>query len=226
MSNRRIGILGGSFDPPTLAHERLGEIFLQEIGLDEVRYVVARQNPLKVNKATGTVDSRMEMLRMMIQGHNKFSVCDVEIQPEYMYGDSDIINKCEETPPSYTYNTMKMFEMCEPHSEFIFLGGSDILTKFYQWHKAEHFIKEFKFAIAIRPPHTKASTISPIKESDRKNITIVELDTMPDISSTDVRSFFEKGDLERARQLMRSDLFDYVVKNKLYHIPQEITNGA
>jgi len=226
MSNRRIGILGGSFDPPTLAHERLGEIFLQEIGLDEVRYVVARQNPLKVNKATGTVDSRMEMLRMMIQGHNKFSVCDVEIQPEYMYGDSDIINKCKESPPSYTYNTMKMFEMCEPHSEFIFLGGSDILTKFYQWHKAEHFIKEFKFAIAICPPHTKASTISPIKESDRKNITIVELDTMPDISSTDVRSFFEKGDLERARQLMRSDLFDYVVKNKLYHIPQEITNGA
>lgn len=226
MNNRRVGILGGSFDPPTLAHEKLGEIFLKELELDEVRYVVARQNPLKINKATGTTDNRMEMLRMMIQGHEKFSVCDVEIQPEYVHGDYGKLNKCDEAPPSYAYNTMKMFEMCEPHSEFIFLGGSDILTKFYQWYKAEHFIKEFKFAIAIRPPHTKTSTINPIKENDRKNITIVERDTMPDISSTDARSFFEKGDLERARQLMRPDLFDYVVKNKLYHIPQEITNGA
>jgi nicotinate-nucleotide adenylyltransferase len=206
MNNRRIGILGGSFDPPTLAHEKLGEIFIQELGLDEVRYVVARQNPLKVNKATGTADNRMDMLKMMIQGHEKFSVSDAEIQ--------------DETTPSYAYNTMKMFELCEPHSEFIFLGGSDILTKFYQWYKAEQFIKEFKFAIAIRPPHNKTTTISRIKESDRKNITIVEQDSMPDISSTDVRTFFEDGDLERARQLMRPDLFDYIVDNKLYKIPQ------
>ena len=226
MNKRRIGILGGSFDPPTLAPERLGEIFLKELGLDEVRYVVARQNPLKIKQAVGSADHRMKMLMMMIQGHEKFSVSDLEIQPEYVHNYYGKLVKCDEANPSYAYNTMKMFEMCEPHSELIFLGGSDILKKFYQWHKAEHFIKEFKLAIAIRPPHSKASTISPIKENDRKNITIVERDTMPDMSSTDARSFFEKGDLERARQLMRPDLFDYVVKNKLYHIPQEITSGA
>ena len=226
MNNRRIGILGGSFDPPTLAHEKLGEIFIQELGLDEVRYVVARQNPLKPNKAIVTADNRMEMLKLMIQGHEKFSISDVEIQPEYVHGNFGKLHKCDEVSPSYAYNTMKMFRMCEPHSEFIFLGGSDILTKFYQWHKAEHFIKEFKFAIAIRPPHSRVSTISRIKESDRKNITIVEQDSMPDISSTDVRTFFEDGDLERARQLMRPDLFDYIVDNKLYKIPQQATTGA
>lgn len=221
MNNLRVGILGGSFDPPTLAHEKVGGIFLKELGLDEVRFVVARQNPLKAHEAIGTTNHRFQMLVQMIQGHDKFAVSDVEIQHDFVYDENGKLVVSDEVNLSYTYNTMKMFQIFEPHTEFIFLGGSDILTKFYQWHKAEHFIKEFKMAIAIRPPHSKASTLSPIKENDRKNVIIVERDSMPNISSTDVRLFFETGDLERAKQLMRSDLFDYVLKNNLYKIPQE-----
>lgn len=226
MNNRRVGILGGSFDPPTLAHEKIGEIFLQELGLNEVRYVVARQNPLKTHEATGATNHRFQMLVQMIQEHDKFAVSDVEIQPDWVYDENGKLVVSDEINLSYTYNTMKMFQIFEPHTEFIFLGGSDILTKFYQWHKAEHFIKEFQIAIAIRPPHSKVSTISPIKENDRKNVIIVERDSMPNISSTDVRSFFENGDLERARQLMRNDLYEYVLKHNLYKIPQEILKAV
>jgi len=222
MNKRRVGILGGSFDPPTLAHEKVGEIFLEELGLDEVRFVVARQNPLKAHEAIGTTNHRFQMLVQMIQKHDKFAVSDVEIQPDWVYDENGKLVVSDEINLSYTYNTLKMFQIFEPHTEFIFLGGSDILTKFYQWHKAEHFMNEFKMAIAIRPPHSKSSTLSPIKENDRKNIIIVERDSMPHISSTDVRSFLESGDLERARLLMRPDLFDYVVKNNLYKIPQEV----
>ena len=64
--NKRIGVLGGSFDPPTLAHEHLGEIFLKALNLDEVRYVVTRQNPLKY-KITASAQHRWNMIQMMIQ---------------------------------------------------------------------------------------------------------------------------------------------------------------
>lgn len=220
MSKRRIGIFGGSFDPPTLAHELVGEIFVKELGLDEIRYVLAKQNPLKNHEPIGSTKHRMEMLTLMIQGHENFSVSDIEIQSEYIDIGDGTLEKCTEENPSFAYDTMKRFQLCEPHADFIFLGGSDILTKFYQWHKAEHFIKEFNIAIAVRPPHSQLSTINRIKENDRANITIVERDTMPDISSTDVRTFFANGDLERARQLIRPDLFDYIVDNNLYKIPQ------
>jgi nicotinate-nucleotide adenylyltransferase len=212
---KRIGILGGSFDPPTLAHEKVGEIFEQELQLDEVRYVVARQNPLKTNKANAVPHHRLKMLQLMIQNHDKFSVSDVETQPEFTQGDYGALVESDEVP-SYTYDTLKIFEMCEPDSEFIFLGGSDILINFYKWHKAERFIKEFKLAIAIRPPQNRISTISPIKEIDRKNITIVERETMPDISSTDVRTYFSTGDQDKARKLMRPDIYEYVLEHNLY----------
>lgn len=216
MKKRRVGILGGSFDPPTLAHEQVGGIFLNELQLDEVRYVVARQNPLKTHTAIGSTQHRWNMIQMMISQHEKFSASDIEIQHERIYDDHGKLTDCEEDAPSYMYNTLKAFERFEPRTEFILLGGSDILRNFYQWHKAEHIIKEFKLGIAIRPPHNVPSTIAPIREEHRKNVQIVDREHMPDISSTDVRSFFEANQPERAKSLMRHDIYEYVQKNHIY----------
>lgn len=224
MENRRVGILGGSFDPPTLAHEQLGQVFVEALGLDEVRYVVARQNPLKVNKAIGGTDHRWHMLLLMIQQHEKFSASDIEISADQIYQSGGFVDSGEETP-SFAYNTLKAFEMFEPHTEFIFLGGSDILRHFYRWHKAENLITEFKLGIAVRPPHSVASTISPIKEEHRKNVMIFERPPMPDMSSTDVRTFFENGKPESAQHLMRPEVFEYVMDNKIYQIPQDTADS-
>lgn len=220
MSKRLVGIFGGSFDPPTLAHEKVGELFVKELHLDELIYVVTKQNPLKAHNTVGSSEHRYNMLKMMITGHDKLSVCNIEIEPDMELGDNGRYVICEEENPSYAWNTLKALQMCSPKDELIFLGGSDILTKFYQWHNAEKMIEEFKLGIAIRPPHTKASTISPLREEHRNRVTIIESDSMPDISSTDVRTFFENGDFERARQLMRPDLYEYVLNNGIYRIPQ------
>lgn len=222
MENRRVGILGGSFDPPTIAHEQLGEIFIEALALDEVRYVVARQNPLKINEAIGSAKHRWLMLLMMIQGHEKFSASDIEVQGEFEFGAGGKLVPADEESKSYAYNTLRAFKMMEPHNEFIFLGGSDILRNFYKWHKSEHLIKEFRIGIAIRPPHSIASTIAPIKAEHRDKVTIFDRPAMPDMSSTDVRSFFENGKLDRAKSLMRSDIYEYVLGERIYDIPQEI----
>lgn len=212
--NKRIGVLGGSFDPPTLAHEHLGEIFLKALNLDEVRYVVARQNPLKY-KITASAQHRWNMIQMMIKPHEKFSASDIETQEDFMYEYGELIHDSE-TPPSFAYNTLKAFQMFEPHSDFIFLGGSDITRSFYNWHKAEKIIEEFQLGIAIRPPHNLVSTLDPIKKEHQKAILIVDTPSMPDISSTDVRSFFELKEYDRAKSLMREDIYEYALNNQLY----------
>jgi nicotinate-nucleotide adenylyltransferase len=219
MENKRVGILGGSFDPPTLAHEQLGKVFLEALNLDEVRYVLARQNPLKTHDAVGSTYHRWKMLMMMIDGHEKFSASNIEIQDEQIYGLEGKLVNCREPVPSYAYNTLKAFELMEPHTEFIFLGGSDILKNFYQWHQADHLIEEFKIGIAIRPPYSLTATISPVKEEHRSNVTIFDRPPMPDMSSTDIRSHFENFKIEHAKSLMRPDIFDYVVRNRIYEIP-------
>ncbi len=213
--SRRIGILGGSFDPPTLAHEKVGRIFKDALCLDEVRYVPALQNPLK-SRLSIDASHRVNMVKIMAKNHDCFSVSDVEIQPDYIQGDCGKLIKDTELNPSFAYETLKIFQLCEPTSKFIFLGGSDILTNFYKWHKAEAFINEFEIAIAIRPPHTKSTTISPIEERHRKNITIIERESMPDISSTDVRTFLSSGESDKAKTLLDQEVFDYIVANNLY----------
>ena len=216
MITKRVGILGGSYDPPTIAHKHLGLQFVEKLGLDEVRYVLARQNPLK-HHFFASPEHRWEMLRMMIADEPKLSITNFEISHEYIYaGDDKFERSSHEEPQSYTWHTMMAFKMVEPHAEFIMLGGSDILTRFYQWYKAEALIENFKFAISVRPPHSVASTISPIEEKHRKNVTILEGLQMPDMSSTDVRTFFQTGQLEKAQMLLQPDIYEYALKHQLY----------
>jgi nicotinate-nucleotide adenylyltransferase len=214
--HRRIGIFGGSFDPPTLAHELVGEIFLQEFNLDEIRYVPARQNPLKVMQTWASASARWDMIQLMIEGHNGYSASNLEISPPLIYSDGDYVEDLSEDEPSYAYNTLHAFKLTEPRSDFIFLGGSDILRDFYKWHKAEEIIEEFHLGIAIRPPHSHTSTISPIRDEHRKHVTIVSRKNMPNISSTDVRSFLERGLVDDARLLLKPSIFEYIMDNHLY----------
>lgn len=216
MENRRVGVLGGSFDPPTYAHIKLGEVFLDALQLDEIRYVLARHNPLKSHLAVGTIKQRWDMLLMMIAGYEKMSASNIEITDNLVYDDHGKLVVDEEKVPSFAYNTLKAFQMFEPHTEFIFLGGSDILKGFYKWHKAEHLIKEFKIGIAVRPPHSATSTLAPLKVADRASVLVFARPPMPDVASTDVRSFFHDGLLDRAKALMQQDIFEYVMDNQIY----------
>jgi nicotinate (nicotinamide) nucleotide adenylyltransferase len=156
------------------------------------------------------------MLSMIVGSCDRFTLSDIELQSDYEYDMNYTLIPSERTP-SYTYNTLRMFKENEHQSEFIFLGGSDILSKFYQWHKAETLLKEFNMGIAVRTPHNQASTLSPIKPSDRQRITVIEHST-PQISSTDVRKFIQDKEFEKARKLLREDVFEYIVNNNLYGV--------
>jgi nicotinate-nucleotide adenylyltransferase len=213
MSKKKIGVFGGSFDPPTLAHEKIGQLFLEKIELDEVRFVPVFKNPIKQNYPINS-EHRLNMLSMIVGSCDKFSLSDIELQSDYEYDMNYALIPSERTP-SYTYNTLRMFKENEHQAEFIFLGGSDILSKFYQWHKAESLLKEFNIGIAVRAPHNQSSTLSPIKPSDRKRITVIEHST-PQISSTDVRKFIQDKEFDKARKLLREDVFEYIVNNNLY----------
>lgn len=217
MENKRVGVLGGSFDPPTIAHRNLGVRFAEELGLDEVRFVVAKQNPLK-HQVFASAEHRWEMVKMLIAGEPVLSATDFEISNVLIYvaNDKYVRDTSEDETPSYTWHTMRAFKMMEPHTEFIILGGSDILRRFYKWHKAKELIEEFKFAIAVRPPHSVASTIAPIEEEHRKQVTILESLQMPDMSSTDVRTYLSAGQLDRAKPLLQPDVYEYALKHQLY----------
>src|SRR3954471_14443433 len=106
----RIGILGGTFDPPHSAHLALAHKALDELRLDEVMFLPVNRNPLKKIKMSPAKD-RLEMVKLAIRDEPNFSVSDIEIA---------------RGGPSYAIDTMNELTYARP-AEYWFILGSDAL---------------------------------------------------------------------------------------------------
>src|ERR1041384_5745403 len=76
----KIGILGGTFDPPHNGHLAFAEAAVQTLELDEVLFIPANRNPLKPEKRQASAKDRLEMVRLMVEGKPQMAVSDIEIR--------------------------------------------------------------------------------------------------------------------------------------------------
>lgn len=108
---RRIGLLGGTFDPPTISHIDLAELAMERFGLERVILIPAA-DPWQKSPTSPAVD-RLAMCRLAIIGHERLSVSDMEFQ---------------RPGPTYTVDTLRRLVSECPEAEFVFLMGEDIDT--------------------------------------------------------------------------------------------------
>jgi nicotinate-nucleotide adenylyltransferase len=131
-----IGLLGGAFNPPHLGHIRLAELALENLHLDQVRFIPTAQSPHKATQGP-PAEIRMDLLELALQTTGKpFHVDPIEL---------------ERGGVSYTVDTLETLSAREPGNSWILLVGSDQLPGLSGWVRLPRILELASIGVAPRP---------------------------------------------------------------------------
>ena len=139
----RVGLLGGSFDPPHQGHVLITRRALAELGLDRVWWLVTPGNPLK-SRGPAALEARMEAARALIR-HPRVDVTDVEAR----------------MGARYTADTIARLRRAWPGVRFTWLMGADNLAGFHRWDRWERIARQVPIAVIARPGEQLSAGLSP-----------------------------------------------------------------
>jgi nicotinate-nucleotide adenylyltransferase len=162
----RLGIFGGSFDPPHVGHLLAATDAFEALRLDKLIFVPASVQPLKAGHATATAPQRLAMVRLLVGEDERFGVDAVEI---------------ERAGLSYTVDTLETFAHRFPNAERFFLVGEDAMTTFGAWREPQQILALARLAILRRAGATDG------EGSSHADGTIALSTRLVDVSSTEIR---------------------------------------
>ncbi len=193
---KKIGLLGGTFDPIHNGHLIISEYLRDELSLDEIWFIPAKIHPLKNNLNITPQSDRLKMLTLAIENNSHFSVSDVEIKREGV---------------SYTSDTLD--ELLEKHRHikpiFYFMIGMDNVNELKKWKNPHEILKKCKLVAFGRPGFTP-------DESATEFLPQIQFVHVPllEISSTFVRDRIQNG--HSVRYLIPESVDRYIQKKQLY----------
>ena len=133
---KKVGIMGGTFDPIHISHLILGETAYEQFSLDKVLFLPAGNPPHKRNRKGGASDlERVEMVRRAIAGNSHFQLC---------------LDEMDASDYSYTYRTLERMKAEHPDTEFYFIVGADSLFDFEKWKEPARICQAASILVAVR----------------------------------------------------------------------------
>jgi len=195
----RVGILGGTFNPPHLGHLICAQEAYLQLKLDRVTLIPARIPPHKPVDDEPGPEHRLELCRVAVGNDDRFDVSDVEIMRE---------------GPSYTVDTLELLHSREPESELFLIVGGDIAAGLQSWREPERVLSLATLAVAGRRGTSRAEVddaLSGISGGER-----AEFFQMPTISiaSTALRRRVRAG--EPIRYYVPDAVVSYIDRHRLY----------
>jgi len=174
----RVGILGGTFNPPHVAHLVCAQEARDELGLDRVVLMPAGTPPHKEIAADPGARARLDLCRLAVAGDPTLRVSAIELERE---------------GPSYTADTLRLLHEREPGDDLTFIVGADMAESLPTWHEPREVLRLARLAVAERDEVRAAdlaAQLAPLHDGTR----IVFFD-MPrlDVSSTDLRRRVAEG---------------------------------
>ncbi len=133
-AGQRVGLLGGSFNPPHDAHRLMSATARRRLGLDAVWWVVTPGNPLKSPNELAPLAQRMAQCRQLVANPNvKISAFEVDL------------------PSAYTAATLSFLKLRYPTVRFVWLMGADNLASFHLWQDWREIARLMPIAVVDRP---------------------------------------------------------------------------
>jgi nicotinate-nucleotide adenylyltransferase len=190
---KRIGLFGGTFDPPHRAHVELARTALESLRLDELRWIPAGA-PWQKNRAVTPAEHREAMVRLAIAGEPRF-----------------VLDRCElqRTGPSFTLDTVRECQRNEPGCEWVLLIGHDQYVGLHTWRDWQDLLGRVTLAVANRP----GPSAPPDNRVQRFPHHAVPL-PMLDISSTAIRDKASRN--EPIDDLVPAAVARYIDHHHLY----------
>ena len=175
----RVGMLGGTFDPPHNAHLALAEAARATLHLDRVVVVPAGDPWRKRDRAVTPAAARVEMVRAAVGGHSWISVSTVEV---------------DRHGPSYTAETLAA--LVQPGEQWWFILGADALADMPHWSEPNRILELARLAVARRPDSTGPLLTPEVRATlpeIESRIDFIQMSQL-DISATEIRRRIAAGE--------------------------------
>ena len=200
--NERIGIFGGTFDPPHAGHLALAEWAREKLHLTRVLFVPAGTPPHKRGRRVSDARHRVAMTRLAARGNPAFEVSTLETR---------------RSGPSFTVETLRALHANHPRARLYLLIGADSLAEFHTWREPDEIARLAILAVAERLPGRAARTrahaaAAPMRPGSRRMVQLGN--PVFDVSSSMLRRRAAAGG--SLRYLVPEAVERYVAKHRLY----------
>lgn len=194
----RIGIYGGTFNPPHIGHIRAAAFAVQELRLDKLLVIPDRIAPHKqLPKDSPTPQQRLEMLKIATAGLPNMEVSDLELNRE---------------GPSYTYQTVQQVRQMYPQAKIYLLMGTDMFLSFHNWRNPDLITKDAALAVFYRGDKNEVDAIKARVAEVEWEVELIE-NPVIDISSTQLRRMLIFG---CADSFLPQGVGDYIRSHGFY----------
>lgn len=189
MTKKKIGILGGSFNPIHLAHLRNAQAVLDQLQLDQVIVLPSGTPPYQTRKTLAGAMHRLRMVQLAIESNPNLQVDTTELDSEGIH---------------YTFDTIQTLKKRYPDSTFYFIVGGDMVDTLHTWYRIDELVKEVTFVGIDRMNAHNTSTVPFIP----LHLPLLE------ISSSAIRESIKNG--QSVRYLVPDSVMAYIESENLY----------
>lgn len=194
----RIGIFGGSFNPPHKMHQNIVLELLAKKYIDKVIIVPAGNQYQKCDLIDCVI--RTHMLKIMFGDRENVEISDYELQ----YG------------ATYTYQLLDHFQTVYPNDSIFFLCGSDNLNEFDTWRNYQHILKNYQLLV-IQRNHDNVDALYEKYSDYKQSILFAQIPHLL-LSSTEIREEIRKNHYSFLKSKMNRSVLTYIKENQLYQI--------
>lgn len=193
--SKKIGIMGGTFDPIHIGHMIAAEQAREQANLDEVWFIPTHYPPHKNMKPGASPIERLEMVQAAVEDHADFRAIDIEIRRGGI---------------SYTYDTIIELNETWPDYHFSSIIGADMVEYLPQWNRIEQIAELISFIGLSRPGYTLNANLPPYLHHRVKTVEMPALD----VSSTEIRQRLKAG--QSIRYFVPDPVYYRIREKQLY----------
>ena len=201
-TRRRVGLMGGTFDPIHIGHLMLAECAYEQFQLEQVLFLPAGNPPHKDKRKVGATDrQRIDMVRLAIEGNPHFA-----LDPEEMLREGY----------TYTKDTLNLLTSQHPDTDYYFIIGADSLMTFDTWYHPEEICRDSILAVAVRDQMSMEKIQEKMHELEEKFQARIYLLQTPDvdIASSHLRQM--RSQKRSIRYYVTDPVWQYIEEHALY----------
>lgn len=192
----KIGIFGGSFNPPHAMHTNMASELISKNFVDRIIFVPTGDKYSK--QSLISADHRINMLNLLCEDNKLFSVSDFEVK-------NTLVS---------TYQTLDYFQSLNPNDKLYFILGSDNLKELHTWKNYEYIIKNYKILVIKRDNDNVLSIINNSFGKYSTNFLVADI-TLSNLSSTEIRAkLFNNSSISHV--YLNPKVLAYITDNNLY----------